>query len=121
MSSRGLQTINSVLERYDAVLTHLEHVAKSSPDKRRSNIRFKDSAASSPQEQRVDVILRTLHVRDAVQQALMENPQAPPAQFLLLSQLDERLRRQASWIADNVSLANWRASFGISDNIWCGL
>ena len=111
--------LDAALNRYDDTLTMLEQtVAHLSQKRSRDNVRSKNSSHAISQDQLVSMILKVLQSRDTVQFALATTPKAPTAPLLRLMQLDDRLRNQATLIAEAVPLANWRATIRPDAKAW---
>lgn len=111
--------LDVALRHYDDLLTMLEQSAAQSVQ-HRSRRANNTQTVQLPihQEQLQSIILKVLRSRDTVQTTLAATPKVPTETVLRLTQLDDRLRHQAGWIAETAALDNWRASIKPDDSAW---
>jgi tetratricopeptide (TPR) repeat protein len=113
--------LDSVLNHYGEALTTLEQTAtRQSRWRSQNHIRSKLSQPTikQKQEQLTGIILKVLRSRDTVQATLAATPRVSTEALLRLMRLDDRLRNQASLIAEAVPLADWRATIRPDAEAW---
>lgn len=111
--------LNSILNRYENILTTLEQVRVNTFYLRlRGNAHVVQQFQYTNSEQLKGLILRVLMSRDTVQVALDNTPRVPADILIRLIKLDERLRNQAILIAETVALSNWRSSVRPEIGAW---
>jgi len=89
--------LDRVLESYETKLTGIE---KASPDLSEAQI------------------IEVLVARDEVHVALIDKTKDPAASLLVLTELDDRLKKQAKPITTTIELADWRASLNPPKEAW---
>ena len=111
--------LDLALNRYGDLLAMLEQAAAQSAQ-RRSQRATNTQTVQSPshQEQFQSIILRVLRSRDTVQAILATTSKIPTETLLRLMHLDNRLRHQSGWIAETISLDDWRASIQPDVTAW---